>query len=73
MGPAVRARITAAFFFPAGVTHINSEVAFEERESKVYSFNGHLLVFVDENSALATFRLFREVLQLCSRAEDRSG
>src|SRR5271166_5938729 len=28
--------------FPAGVTHINSEVAFEERDGKVYYFNGHL-------------------------------
>ena len=31
--------------FPAGVTHINSEVAFEERDGKVYYFNGHLPVF----------------------------
>jgi hypothetical protein len=30
--------------FPAGVTHINSEVAFEERDGKVYYFNGHLPV-----------------------------
>ena len=43
--------------FPAGVTHINSEVAFEERDGKVYYFNGHLPVFVHEKSALATFRL----------------
>jgi outer membrane protein assembly factor BamB len=44
--------------FPAGVTHINSEVAFEERDGKVYYFNGHLPVFVHEKGALATFRLF---------------
>ena len=44
--------------FPAGVTHINSEVAFEERDGKVYYFNGHLPVFVHEKSALAAFRLF---------------
>jgi transposase-like protein len=44
--------------FPAGATHINSEVAFEERDGKVYCFNGHLPVFVHEKSALATFRLF---------------
>jgi hypothetical protein len=44
--------------FPAGVTHINSEVAFEEREGKVYYFNGHLPVFVREKGALATFQLF---------------
>ena len=40
--------------FPAGVTHINSEVAFEEREGTVYYFNGHLPVFVHEKSDLAT-------------------
>jgi hypothetical protein len=40
----------------AGVTHINSEVAFEERDSKVYYFNGHLPVFVHEKGALAAFR-----------------
>jgi hypothetical protein len=44
--------------FPAGVTHINSGVAFEERDGKVYYFNGHLPVFVHEKSALSTFRLF---------------
>jgi transposase-like protein len=44
--------------FPAGVTHINSEIAFQERDGKVYYFNGHLPVFVHETSALATFRLF---------------
>jgi hypothetical protein len=44
------------------VTHINSEVAFEERDGKVYYFNGHLPVFVHEKSALATFRLFRACL-----------
>ena len=44
--------------FPAGVTHINSEVAFEERDGKVYYFNGHLPVFVHEKRALASFRLF---------------
>ena len=44
--------------FPAGVTHINSEVAFQERDGKVYYFNGHLPVFVHEKSALSTFRLF---------------
>src|SRR5271166_3823669 len=36
--------------FPAGVTHINSEVAFEERDGKVYYFNGHLPVLPGANS-----------------------
>jgi len=42
--------------FPAGVTHINSKVAFEERDGKVYYFNGHLPAFVQEKGALASFR-----------------
>jgi transposase-like protein len=54
--------------FPAGVTHINSEVAFEEREGKVYYFNGHLPVFVHEKSALATFRLFSTQLVINGNA-----
>jgi hypothetical protein len=36
--------------FPAGVTHINSEIAFEERDGKVYYFNGDLTVFVHEKN-----------------------
>ena len=44
--------------FPAGVTHINSEVAFEERDGQVYYFNGHLPIYVHGKSDLATFRLF---------------
>src|SRR5271165_5433008 len=54
--------------FPAGVTHINSEVAFEERDGKVYYFNGHLPVFVHEKSALATFRLFSTQLVINGNA-----
>jgi len=54
--------------FPAGVTHINSEVAFEEREGKVYYFNGHLPVFVHEKGALATFRLFSTQLVINGNA-----
>jgi hypothetical protein len=38
-------------------THINSEVAFEERDGKVYYFNGHLPVFVHEKSAQTDFLL----------------
>ena len=54
--------------FPAGVTHINSEVAFEERDGKVYYFNGHLPVFVHEKRALATFRLFSTQLVINGNA-----
>ena len=54
--------------FPAGVTHINSEVAFEERDGKVYYFNGLLPVFVHEKSALATFRLFSTQLVINGNA-----
>jgi hypothetical protein len=54
--------------FPAGVTHINSEVAFEERDGKVVYFNGHLPVFVHEKSALATFRLFSTQLVINGNA-----
>jgi transposase-like protein len=54
--------------FPAGVTHINSEVAFEERDGKVYYFNGNLPVFVHEKKALATFRLFSTQLVINGNA-----
>jgi hypothetical protein len=54
--------------FPAGVTHINSEVAFEERDGKVYYFNGHLPVFVHEKRALASFRLFSTQLVINGNA-----
>ena len=54
--------------FPAGVTHINSEIAFQEREGKVYYFNGHLPVFVHETRALSTFRLFSTQLVINGNA-----
>jgi len=54
--------------FPTGVTHINSEVAFQERDGKVYYFNGHLPVFVHEKSALAAFRLFSTQLVINGNA-----
>jgi transposase-like protein len=54
--------------FPAGVTHINSEVAFQERDGKVYYFNGHLPVFVHEKRALAAFRFFSTQLVINGNA-----
>ena len=32
--------------FPAGVTHITNELAFERRDGKIAYFNGHMPVFV---------------------------
>jgi transposase-like protein len=54
--------------FPAGVTHISSEVAFQERDGKVYYFNGHLPVLVHDKSALSTFRLFSTQLVINGNA-----
>ena len=48
--------------FPVGVTNITPEIAFEEREGKVWYFNGHLPVFSHEKDDLATFRLFTSQL-----------
>ncbi len=48
--------------FPSGVTHINSEVAFQCREGKVIYLNGHLPVFIHDEKDLATFRLFSSQL-----------
>ena len=44
--------------FPDGVTHITAEIAFQRAARKVYYFNGHLPVFVNEERDLATFRMF---------------
>jgi hypothetical protein len=52
--------------FPAGVTLIRSR--FEERDGKVYYFNGHLPVFVHEKSALSIFRLFSTQLVINGNA-----
>ncbi|MGA8697354.1 MAG: hypothetical protein WB689_26650 [Xanthobacteraceae bacterium] len=54
--------------FPEGVTHITAEIAFEQREGKVYYFNGHLPVFVHDKDDLATFRLFSSQLVINGNA-----
>jgi hypothetical protein len=42
--------------FPAGVTHITSELAFEQRDGQVVYFNGHMPIFTHEAADVATFR-----------------
>ncbi len=43
--------------FPAGVTHITNELAFERRDGKIAYFNGHMPVFVHAEDDVATFRM----------------
>ena len=43
--------------FPAGVTHITNELAFERRDGKIAYFNGHMPVFVHAEDDIATFRM----------------
>lgn len=48
--------------FPEGVTQITNELAFQQRDGKVYYFNGYVPVFMHAFDDLATFRLFRSQL-----------
>jgi hypothetical protein len=43
--------------FPAGVTHITNELAFEKRDGKIAYFNGHMPVFAHAEDDIATFRM----------------
>jgi transposase len=43
--------------FPAGVTPITDELAFERRDGQVAYFNGHMPVFVHAEDDVATFRM----------------
>lgn len=43
--------------FPAGVTPITDELAFERRDGKIAYFNGHMPVFVHGEDDVATFRM----------------
>ena len=43
--------------FPAGVTHITNELAFERRDGRIAYFNGHMPVFVHAEDDMATFRM----------------
>ncbi len=44
--------------FPAGVSHITDNIAFQCEDGKVCYLNGHLPVFLHDQSDLQTFRLF---------------
>jgi transposase-like protein len=44
-------------FFPDGVEHITSELAFEKKDGQVTYFNGHMPVFVHAEEDIATFRM----------------
>ena len=48
--------------FPAGTCTLNHEIAFECRDGRVAYFNGHLPVFVHDESDVASFRLFTSQL-----------
>ena len=48
--------------FPDGLTHITSEIAYEERDGTVFHFNGYLPVFRNERDELSSFRLFTSQL-----------
>jgi transposase-like protein len=44
-------------FFPDGVEHITSELAFERRDGQVTYFNGHMAVFIHAEEDIPTFRM----------------
>jgi hypothetical protein len=48
--------------FPASSTAITNELAFEQRDSQVYYFNGHLPVFTHPVDDIASFRFFTSQL-----------
>ena len=43
--------------FPTGVTHITSELAFENKDGCITYFNGHMPVFTHGEKDVATFRM----------------
>ena len=44
-------------FFPDGVEHITSELAFEKKDGQVMYFNGHMPVFIHAEGDIPTFRM----------------
>ena len=44
-------------FFPDGVEHITSELAFEKKDGQVTYFNGHMPVFIHAEDDIRTFRM----------------
>ena len=55
--------------FPAGVTPITDELAFERRDGKIAYFNGQIAVFVHAEDDVATFRMITS--QFCSHGHAR--
>ncbi len=43
--------------FPDGVTRINDQLAFQKQQGRVTYFNGHMPVFVHDETDIATFRM----------------
>ena len=44
-------------FFPDGVEHITSELAFAKKDGQVTYFNGHMPVFIHAEDDRATFQM----------------
>ena len=44
-------------FFPDGVEHITSELAFQKKDGQVTYFNGHMPVFIHAEDDIRTFRM----------------
>jgi len=55
--------------FPAGVTPITDELAFERRDGKIAYFNGQTAVFVHAEDDVATFRMITS--QFCAHGHAR--
>ena len=55
--------------FPAGVTPITDELAFERRDGKIAYFNGQIAVFVHAEDDVATFRMITS--QFCANGHAR--
>jgi Helix-turn-helix domain len=57
--------------FPAGVTPITDELAFERRDGKIAYFNGHMAVFVHAEDDVATFRMITS--QFCANGHAKQS
>ena len=55
--------------FPAGVTPISDELAFERRDGRIAYFNGQIAVFVHAEDDVATFRMITS--QFCAHGHAR--
>ncbi len=57
--------------FPAGVTAITDELAFERRDGKIAYFNGQTAVFVHAQDDVATFRMITS--QFCANGHAKQS